>query len=166
MSSIQPHCCLKVDFQKVDEHTGGKWLIHDTKCHKNNQFQSLKSPVEYPNWVSRCDIKGSDGTMLSPIFWKKAQGHKHPGRWEIAKRKIPSVKMLFETNTNDPKHPCISLFIIEQDTIEESKDNSKWHSTQEPCTPQKTYRLWWGAASPILKDTPCVCIYASYNQNS
>ena len=31
MSNLQPNCCLKVDFQKVDQHTGYKWLIHDTK---------------------------------------------------------------------------------------------------------------------------------------
>ena len=24
-------------------------------------------------------------------------------------------------------------------------------------------RMWWGAASPILNDTPVVCIYTSYN---
>ena len=28
MWNLQPNCCLKVDFQKVDKHTGGKWLIH------------------------------------------------------------------------------------------------------------------------------------------
>ena len=32
MSNLQPNCCLEFDFQKVDQHTGGKWLIHDTKC--------------------------------------------------------------------------------------------------------------------------------------
>ena len=42
MSNLQPNCCLKVDFQKVDQHTGGKWLIHNTKRHKDNQLQSLK----------------------------------------------------------------------------------------------------------------------------
>ena len=31
MSNLQPNCCLKFDFQKVDQHAGGKWLIHDTK---------------------------------------------------------------------------------------------------------------------------------------
>ena len=36
--------CLKVDFQRVDQHTGGKWLIHDTKRRKDNQLQSLKLP--------------------------------------------------------------------------------------------------------------------------
>ena len=31
MSNLQPNWCLKIDFQKVDQHAGGKWLIHDTK---------------------------------------------------------------------------------------------------------------------------------------
>ena len=44
MSNQQPNCCLKFDFQKVDQHAGGKWLIHDTKRRKDNQFQSLKLP--------------------------------------------------------------------------------------------------------------------------
>ena len=42
MSNLQPNCCLKFDFQKVDQHAGGKRLIHDTKRHKDNQLQSLK----------------------------------------------------------------------------------------------------------------------------
>ena len=67
--------------------------------------------------------------------------------------------MLFKTITNVHKHPSISLFIIEQDTIGETEEN-KWHSTQEPLPPKKqSYRLWRGAASPIQNDTPCVCIY-------
>ena len=44
MSNLQPHCCLKIDFQKVDQHAGDKWLIHDTKRRKDNQLQSLKLP--------------------------------------------------------------------------------------------------------------------------
>ena len=43
MSNLQPNCCLKFDFQKVDQHAGGK-LIHDTKRRKDNQLQSLKLP--------------------------------------------------------------------------------------------------------------------------
>ena len=35
---------FKSRFPKVDKHTGGKWLIHDTKRRKNNQLQSLKLP--------------------------------------------------------------------------------------------------------------------------
>ena len=45
MSNLQPNCCLKFDFQKVDQHAGGKWLIHDTKRRKDNQLQILKLPV-------------------------------------------------------------------------------------------------------------------------
>ena len=30
--------------KKVDQHAGGKWLIHDTKRRKDNQLQSLKLP--------------------------------------------------------------------------------------------------------------------------
>ena len=44
ISYLQPNCCLKFDFQKVDQHAGGKWLIHDTKRRKDNQLQSLKLP--------------------------------------------------------------------------------------------------------------------------
>ena len=48
----------------------------------------------------------------------------------------------------------------------ETKENNKWHSTEEPHAPKnQPYRLWWGAAPPIQYDTPCVCIYTSYNQN-
>ena len=98
MSNLQPNWCLKIDFQKVDQHAGGKWLIHDTKRRKDNQLQSLKLPAEYPSWAARCDIKGSDGTMLNPIFWKKVQGQKHPGRWVIVEHQIPSIKVLLKTN--------------------------------------------------------------------
>ena len=95
MSNLQPNCCVEFDFQKVDQHAGGKWLIHDTKRRKDNQMQSLKLPAEYPSWVARCDIKGSVGTVLNPIFSKKVQGQKHPGRWGIVEHQIPSIKILF-----------------------------------------------------------------------
>ena len=55
--------------------------------------------------------------MLNLIFWKKVQGEKHPGSWEIAERQIPSIKILFKTNTNGYKYPSIRLFFMEQDTI-------------------------------------------------
>ena len=31
MSNLQTYCYFKLDFQKVDQHTRGKWLIHGTK---------------------------------------------------------------------------------------------------------------------------------------
>ena len=39
-----PTFFFKFDFQKVDQHAGDKWLIHDTKHRKDNQLQSLKLP--------------------------------------------------------------------------------------------------------------------------
>ena len=30
--------------KKMDQHTGGKWLIHGTKHRKDNQVQSLEQP--------------------------------------------------------------------------------------------------------------------------
>ena len=44
MSNPQPICCLKVDVQKVEKQTGGKWLIHDRKRRKDNQLQRWNSP--------------------------------------------------------------------------------------------------------------------------
>ena len=44
MSKLQTHYHLKLDFQKVKEHTGGEWLIHGTKRRKDNQLQSLELP--------------------------------------------------------------------------------------------------------------------------
>ena len=45
MSNLQPNLCLKIDFQKVDQHAGGKWLIHDAKHRKDNQFGHVGSVI-------------------------------------------------------------------------------------------------------------------------
>ena len=37
-------------------------------------------------------IKGSDGNKLNPIFEKKIQGQKLPGRWAIAESKLPRFR--------------------------------------------------------------------------
>ena len=43
MSNLKTYYHVKLDFQKVDQHTGGKWLIHDIK-RKDNQLQSMELP--------------------------------------------------------------------------------------------------------------------------
>ena len=48
LSNFQTHYHFKLDFQKGDQHTGGKWLIHGTKRHKDNQLQSLELPCRIP----------------------------------------------------------------------------------------------------------------------
>ena len=42
VSNLQTYYHFKLNFQKVDQHTGHKWLIHGTKRCKDNQLQSLK----------------------------------------------------------------------------------------------------------------------------
>ena len=37
MSNLQTYY-FKLYFQKVDQHTGGKWLIHGTKHREDNQL--------------------------------------------------------------------------------------------------------------------------------
>ena len=44
ISNLQTYYHFKLDFQKVDQHTGGKWLFHGTKRQKDNQLQSLELP--------------------------------------------------------------------------------------------------------------------------
>ena len=44
MSNLQTYYHFKLDFQNVDQHTGGKWLIHGTKRRKDSELQSLELP--------------------------------------------------------------------------------------------------------------------------
>ena len=44
MSNLQTYYHFKLDFQKEDQHTGEKWLIHGTKRRKENQLLSLELP--------------------------------------------------------------------------------------------------------------------------
>ena len=44
MSNLQTYYHFKLDFQKVDQHTGSKWLIHGTKRRNDNQLFSLELP--------------------------------------------------------------------------------------------------------------------------
>ena len=38
MSNLQTNFCLKLGFEKMDQHAEGKWLIHSTKYYKDNQL--------------------------------------------------------------------------------------------------------------------------------
>ena len=44
MSNLQTRYYFKLDFQTMDQHTRGKWLIHGTKHRNGNQLQSLEIP--------------------------------------------------------------------------------------------------------------------------
>ena len=45
VSNLQTHYHFKLDVQKVDQHTGGKWLIHGTKHRKDNQVSKPETPL-------------------------------------------------------------------------------------------------------------------------
>ena len=49
MSNLQSYYHFKLDFQKVDQHTGGKWLIHGTRRRKDNQLQRIEFRCKYPS---------------------------------------------------------------------------------------------------------------------
>ena len=44
MSNLQTYYYFKLDFQNMDQHTGGQWLIHGTKRRKVNQLHSMELP--------------------------------------------------------------------------------------------------------------------------
>ena len=125
--------------------------------------KAWNSPAEYPSWVARCDIKGSDGTMLNPLSWKKVQGQKHPGRWGIVEHQISSIKVLFKTNTKSHKHPGIRVLSSESKTqlVNQRQEKEAFNPGTAHSPEIQSYRMWWGAASPILNDIPVVCIYTS-----
>ena len=64
--------------------------------------------------------------MLNPIFWKKVQGQKHPGRWGIVEHQIPSIKVLFKTNAKSHNSPGIKLLSSESKTqlVKQKKQNT------------------------------------------
>ena len=84
MSNLQTYYHLQLDFQKVDQHTGGKWLIHGTKRRKDDQLQSLELPCR----ECKHDIKESKGNMFNPIFKENVQGQKHPGSSVFAESEL------------------------------------------------------------------------------
>ena len=105
--------------------------------------------------------------MLNPIFSKKVQGQKHPGRWGIVEHQIPSIKVFFKTNTKGHKHPSIRLLSKSKTQLVNQRKQKVAFSPGTAHSPEiQSYRTWWGAASPILNDTPIVYIYiyTSYNR--
>ena len=104
--------------------------------------------------------------MLNPMFWKKIQGQTHPGRWGIVEHQIPSIKVLFKTNTKSHKHPGIKLLSSESKTqlVNQRKQKVAFNPGTAHSAEIQSYRMWWGAASPMLNDTLVVCMYTSYNR--
>ena len=58
----------KIDFQKVDQHAGAKWLIHDTKRRKDYQLQS------HDIFVVRLTSLSDDTQNRGPLCLELTQG--------------------------------------------------------------------------------------------
>ena len=56
MSNLQTYYHYKLDFQKADQHTWGKWLIHGPKTARTIRCKAWNSPVEYPKREGKHDI--------------------------------------------------------------------------------------------------------------
>ena len=101
--------------------------------------------------------------MLNPIFSKKVQGQKHPGKWGIVEHQIPSIKVLFKTNTKGHTHPGIRLLSKSKTQLVNERKQKVAFSPGTAHSPEiQSYRTWCGVASPILNDTPVV--YTSYKE--
>ena len=84
--------------------------------------------------------------MLNPIFWKKVQGQKHPGRWGIVEYQIPSIKVLFKTNTKGHKHPSIRLLSKSKTQLVNQRKQKVAFSPGTAHSPEiQSYRTWRGA---------------------
>ena len=127
--------------------------------------KAWNSPAEYPSWVARCDIKRSDGTMLNTIFWEKVQGQKILGVERLQNTKYLVSKCYLK---QIPKVTSILVLNYLSESKTQLVHQRKLKVAFNPGTTNspeiQSYRMWWGAASPILNDTPVVCIYTSYNR--
>ena len=89
--------------------------------------------------------------MLNPIFSKKVQGQKHPGRWGIVEHQIHSIKVLFKTNTKGHKHPSIRLISRSKTQLVNQRKQKVAFCPGTAHSPEiQSYRMWWGAALPML----------------
>ena len=55
MTNLSTHYHFKLDFQKMDQHAGGTWLIHGTKHRITLSCKAWNSTVEYPSRESEHD---------------------------------------------------------------------------------------------------------------
>ena len=107
MSNLQTHYRFKLDFQKVDQHRGGKWLIHGTKRRKDQSIaKPATSPVEYPSKECKHAIKESKENMFEWIFKDNVKGQKHPRSCAFAEPEIliyRKPKRVVQNEKNGPQ---------------------------------------------------------------
>ena len=74
MSNLQTHYHFNLDFQTVDQYTGGKGWSTVPNTAQTISDKAWNSPVEYPSRESKQGLKESEGSMFNPIFKGKALG--------------------------------------------------------------------------------------------
>ena len=71
--------------------------------------------------------------------------------------------MLFKANTKGHNHPSIRLLSKSKTQLVNQRKEKVAFSPGTAHSPEiQSYRTWWGAASPILNDTPVVYVYNIY----
>ena len=79
MLNLQPNCCLKIDFQKVDQHAGGifqhtdgpqTWCIVNEYFISNRYIERLGSDTgvplsQFPNALYENSKQGSNGSLFT-----------------------------------------------------------------------------------------------------
>ena len=75
MSNLQTYYHFKLNFQKVDQHTGGKWLMNGTKHRKDNQLQTL--------WRHQMETFSGLLALCAEIHWWLVNSP-HKGQWRGA----------------------------------------------------------------------------------
>ena len=102
--------------------------------------------------------------MLNPIFLKKVQGQKHPGRWGIVEHQIPSIKVLFKTNTKGHKHPSFRLLSKSKTQLVNQRQQKVAFSPGTAHSPEiQSYRTWWVQLRQYWM-TLLLYMYTSYNR--
>ena len=87
MSNLQTNYHFKLYFVKVDQDTGGKWLIHGQKP-QGQSVASLEPPDQYPSTDSKNVTKESVG----PIHYSKTDTEAH------------RVLRSYRTKSHRPRH--------------------------------------------------------------
>ena len=133
MSNLQTHYHFEfeVDFQKVDQHTGVKWLIYDTKRHRNNQ---------------------SEVNMLNLIFKGNVQGRKHPG---IHENKHFVSGCVFHMASNYVNRTCIFVLNIGMEIVSSSACCK--HFTRVYYSRPANFPLWKDTVTYDIMRIPVMC---------
>ena len=61
----------------MDQPTGGKWLIYDTKRYMDHQLQNQKTPADFLSLVMIFDTLVVHGTTPNPLFKREIRVQRH-----------------------------------------------------------------------------------------